>query len=119
MLSISPSKTKNKNKKTQSQVVVVHAFNPSTWEAEAGRSLSSKPAWSTEQVARHLGIHRKTMSQKSKKTKTKTKNPNKQQKERERKHRRGGRCLGPGNRSEWFGQPTQAGSEDLTELFPR
>ena len=28
-------------------MVVVHAFNPSTWEAEAGGSLSSKPAWST------------------------------------------------------------------------
>jgi hypothetical protein len=28
--------------------VVVHAFNPSTWEAEAGRFLSSRPAWSTE-----------------------------------------------------------------------
>jgi hypothetical protein len=29
-------------------VVVAHAFNPSTWEAEAGRFLSSRPAWSTE-----------------------------------------------------------------------
>jgi major histocompatibility complex class I len=29
-------------------VVVVHAFNPSTWEAEAGRFLSLRPAWSTE-----------------------------------------------------------------------
>jgi hypothetical protein len=28
--------------------VVVHACNPSTWEAEAGRFLSSRPAWSTE-----------------------------------------------------------------------
>jgi hypothetical protein len=24
------------------------AYNPSTWEAEAGRFLSSRPAWSTE-----------------------------------------------------------------------
>jgi hypothetical protein len=24
------------------------AFNPSTWEAEAGRFLSSRPAWSTK-----------------------------------------------------------------------
>jgi hypothetical protein len=30
------------------QGVVVHAFKPSTWEAEAGRFLSSRPAWSTE-----------------------------------------------------------------------
>jgi hypothetical protein len=28
--------------------VVAHAFNPRTWEAEAGRFLSSRPAWSTE-----------------------------------------------------------------------
>jgi hypothetical protein len=28
--------------------VVVHTFNPSTWEAEAGGFLSSRPAWSTE-----------------------------------------------------------------------
>jgi hypothetical protein len=31
-----------------SQAVVAHAFNPSTWEAEAGRFLSLRPAWSTE-----------------------------------------------------------------------
>jgi hypothetical protein len=28
--------------------MVVHAFNPNTWEAEAGGFLSSRPAWSTE-----------------------------------------------------------------------
>jgi hypothetical protein len=28
--------------------VVAHAFNPNTWEAEAGGFLSSRPAWSTE-----------------------------------------------------------------------
>jgi hypothetical protein len=28
--------------------VVAHAFNPSTWEAEAGEFLSSRPAWSTK-----------------------------------------------------------------------
>jgi hypothetical protein len=28
--------------------VVAHAFNPSTWEAEAGGFLSSRPAWFTE-----------------------------------------------------------------------
>jgi hypothetical protein len=27
-----------------SQAVVVHAFNPSTWQAEAGGFLSSRPA---------------------------------------------------------------------------
>ena len=30
--------------------MVAHAFNPSTWEAEADGSLSLRPAWSTEQV---------------------------------------------------------------------
>jgi hypothetical protein len=28
--------------------VMAHSFNPSTWEAEAGGFLSSRPAWSTE-----------------------------------------------------------------------
>ena len=41
------SKNKNKNK-TTSGAVVAHAFNPSTWEAEASRFLSLRPAWSTE-----------------------------------------------------------------------
>jgi hypothetical protein len=29
--------------------VVAHAFNPSTWEAEAGGSLSLRPAWSIDE----------------------------------------------------------------------
>jgi hypothetical protein len=28
--------------------ILEHAFNPSTWEAEAGRFLNLRPAWSTE-----------------------------------------------------------------------
>jgi hypothetical protein len=28
--------------------VVAHAFNPSTWEAEAGGFLSLRPAWCTK-----------------------------------------------------------------------
>jgi hypothetical protein len=31
-----------------SWAVVAHAFNPSTWEAEAAGFLSSRSAWSTE-----------------------------------------------------------------------
>jgi major histocompatibility complex class I len=37
----------NKNLNSQPGVVA-HAFNPSTWEAEAGEFLSSRLAWSTE-----------------------------------------------------------------------
>jgi hypothetical protein len=39
---------KTKKQKKPSWAVVAHAFNPSTWEAEAGRFLSLRPAWSTE-----------------------------------------------------------------------
>jgi hypothetical protein len=45
--------------------VVAHAFNPSTWEAEAGGSLSSRPAWSTEWVPGQPGLHRETLSWKT------------------------------------------------------
>lgn len=41
--------------------MVVYAFSPSTLEAEAGKSLSAKPAWSTKRVSGHPGA---TMSQK-------------------------------------------------------
>jgi major histocompatibility complex class I len=36
-----------KNLKTR-WAVVAQAFNPSTWEAEAGGFLSLRPAWSTK-----------------------------------------------------------------------
>jgi hypothetical protein len=52
--------------------VVVHAFNPSIWEAEAGRFLSSRPAWSTEWVPGQPGLYRKTLSQKTKENKSTT-----------------------------------------------
>jgi hypothetical protein len=50
---------------------VAHAFNPSTWEAEAGGFLSLRPAWSTKWVPGQPGLHRETLSQKTK-TKKKT-----------------------------------------------
>jgi hypothetical protein len=49
--------------------VVPHAFNPSTWEAEAGGFLSSRPAWSTKWVPGQPGLHRETLSRKTKKKK--------------------------------------------------
>lgn len=39
---------KKKKKKNQSRAVLVLAFSASIREAEAGRSLSSRPAWSRE-----------------------------------------------------------------------
>jgi hypothetical protein len=40
----------------------VPTFNPSTQEAETGRSLSLRPAWFTERVPGQPGLHRETMS---------------------------------------------------------
>jgi hypothetical protein len=42
--------------------VVAHSFNPSNWEAEAGRFLSSRPAWSTKWVPGQPGLYRETLS---------------------------------------------------------
>jgi hypothetical protein len=48
--------------------VVAHAFNLSTWEAEAGGFLSSRPAWSTKWGPGQPGLHRETLSRKNKHT---------------------------------------------------
>ena len=53
-----------------SRAVVAHTFNPSTWEAEAGEFLSSRPAWSTKWVPGQPGLYRETLSPKTKQTKT-------------------------------------------------
>jgi hypothetical protein len=48
--------------------VVVHTFNPSTWEAEAGRFLSSRPAWSYKVSSRTTrATQRNPVSKKKKK----------------------------------------------------
>jgi hypothetical protein len=41
-----------------------HSFNPSTGEAEAGGSLSSRPGCCTNQVPGQPGVCRETLSQK-------------------------------------------------------
>jgi hypothetical protein len=51
-------------KKKMIQTVVVHAFNPSTWEAEVGGFLSSR---STESVPGQPGLDRETLPQKTNK----------------------------------------------------
>ena len=38
--------------------VLAHDFNPSIWEAEAGRSLSSRPVWSKKWVLGQPGLPR-------------------------------------------------------------
>jgi hypothetical protein len=55
-----------KNKIMQPGGVVAHAFNPNTWEAEAGVFLSLRPAWSTKWVPGQPGLHRETLSWKNK-----------------------------------------------------
>jgi hypothetical protein len=65
------TKSQQQNTK-QKPGVVAHTFNPSTQEAEAGRFLSSRPAWSTKWVPGQPGLHRETLSQnKTKQNKTK------------------------------------------------
>jgi hypothetical protein len=52
----------------------MHAFNPSTWEAEAGGFLSSRPAWSIERVPGQTRLQqRNPVSEKKKKKKKKAK----------------------------------------------
>ena len=56
----------------QSWAVVAHSFNPSTWEAEAGRFLSLRQVWSTRVSSRTAGaIQRKPVSKKQKTEKAK------------------------------------------------
>jgi hypothetical protein len=46
------------------EAVMTRASNPSIREAEAGGSLSSRPAWSTEQIPEHPRIHREKVKTK-------------------------------------------------------
>jgi hypothetical protein len=58
--------------------VVAHTFNPSTWEAEAGGFLGSRPAWSTKWVPGQPWLYRETLSWKKQ-----NKNKKKGRKERQ------------------------------------
>ena len=53
----------------RSWAVVAHAFNPSTWEAEADGFLSLRSAWSTEWVQDSQGYTEKPRLEKQNKTK--------------------------------------------------
>jgi hypothetical protein len=68
----------NNNRKTKWKTqncwaMVAHAFNPSTWEAEAGRFLSSRPAWSMVWVPGQPELYREILPGKTKKRKKKKK----------------------------------------------
>ena len=56
--------------------MVAHTFNPITLKAEAGRFLSSRPAWSTKGGPGQQGIYRETLEP-NKQTNKQTKNKNK------------------------------------------
>jgi hypothetical protein len=70
-------------KKVKSRAVVAHAFNPSTWEAEAGRFLSSRPAWSTGEFQDSQGFTGKPCFEKKKTKNKKQKQKNKPKKQKE------------------------------------
>jgi hypothetical protein len=61
---------------------MVHAFNPSTWEAEAGRFLCSRPAWSKSEIQNSQGYTEKPCLEKLKKRKTEKKKKKKERKEK-------------------------------------
>ena len=64
---------------------MVHAFNPSTWESEAGRFLNSRPAWSTKLVPGQPGLYRETIPKKNNPQKKKKKNNKKHKKQTKKK----------------------------------
>ena len=71
-----------KKKKKRGLDVVVHAFNPSMGEAEAGRSVSSRPVRSTKQVPGQPGPQRNPVSKTPKQaSKQANKQTNKQMEE--------------------------------------
>lgn len=70
---------------------MVHAFNPSTEEAEAGRTLvSSRPAWSNKSSRTAWATQRNPVSQKPKKS------PNL------KLEQNGGKNLGLGDITQWW-----------------
>ena len=84
--SVKKNLTKNGN---ICRVLVVHSFNPSTWEADVGRFLSTRPAWSTEWVPGQPGAYREFLSRKNPKIRPYTqirKQTNKQTKTKNKTH---------------------------------
>jgi hypothetical protein len=61
--------TATRVKESMQPGVVVHTFNPSTWEAEAGGFLSLSPGWSTESSRTARATQRNPVSKNQKKKK--------------------------------------------------
>jgi hypothetical protein len=66
-LAASSDTTNKQTNKQKTWAVVAHAFNPSTWEAEVGRLLSLRPAWSTSEFQDSQGYTEKPCLEKIKK----------------------------------------------------
>jgi hypothetical protein len=67
--------------------VVVHTFNTSTWEAESGGFLNSRPAWSTE-FQDSQGYTEKPCLEKPQKKEKKRKEKKRKEKKRKEKKRK-------------------------------
>ena len=70
--------------------MVAHAFNPSTWETEAGGFLSSRPPGVQSEFQDSQGYTEKTCLKKRKKKKRKEKRKRKEKKWKEKSHLEGG-----------------------------
>ena len=66
---------------------MVHTFNTSTWEAESGGFLNSRPAWSTE-FQDSQGYTEKPCLEKPKKKRKEKKRKEKKRKEKKRKEKK-------------------------------
>ena len=64
--------------------MVVHTFNPSTQEAEAGRFLSLRPAWSRVSSRTARATQRNPVSKTRKKRKKRSKRRRRRRKKRKR-----------------------------------
>jgi hypothetical protein len=65
-------------------VIMVHAFNPSTSEAEAGEFLSLRPAWSRVSSRTARATQRNPVSKTRKKRKKRSKRRRRRRKKRKR-----------------------------------
>jgi hypothetical protein len=68
---------------------MAHTFSPSTWKEEAGRPLSLRPAWSTEQFPDSQGYTEKPCLKKKKKKKERKREEREREKDRKTERKKG------------------------------